>query len=160
MKLFNAKKAAIDHNVRLMNGDIAVVETLSDTASQCECLAAWVDGETCICGDKTVNVPLSRKSVQQAQQIFAQIDKLERFRDRVAQLNEAGIFVDLNYQQSLSLHKDDDFHPTYRHPEPFFIPKTVILALIKSQLLEQAESLTKTGLVSAPTDNTVVKIHD
>lgn len=134
-----------------------VAERRAEMASQCECLAAWVEGRECVC-NKVVELPLSTKNLKKANSL---IDEIEGCDSRLAQVSkisgcDATCSVDIgekrrHHDNGMVYYETSNGH--YVSAPRVTLPKAVLLAALREERLKLMIELQRTGIVSVTKDN-------
>lgn len=136
-----------------------VLERRADMADQCECLAAWVEGRECICGDqRAVSVPMSTSNLKKAHNLIGEIEGCDARLARVSKAsgNSLPCAVELDDKQrhrqnGMVYYEDDEGH--YYDAPRLTLPKAVLIAALKEERIRLMIALHETGIVSVGRDN-------
>lgn len=141
----------------------AVAERRADMAAQCECLAAWVDGRECICGERAIELPLSIEKLRRAKDL---VDAIQDCDERLEIISKAP-----NDQLTCAVSQGYDRHDRGRYLKPgvhwinhddddaisysigIAVPKALLISALVDERTRLAIQLHETGIVSIDRDN-------
>lgn len=122
----------------------AVLIQRAKNAEQCECLAAWIDDEECICGQPAVEIPLSVDKLKAANRLIGEIERLEHTCSVLQKMDDDTIHCRGETENARYHNRYDDDGDTIF----FSLPRKVVLAALDKKRVSLLLKLQETGIVS------------